>query len=161
MSKKYFVVRNVSGVNDGVQVATASIPATSPALFTSGDVTTGNWYLYKVPEGGTPPTGAKVQELTVEDARIAAQSELFSDVGITTEFIAEEQRVAQLLRAQFMVAQAALPVADAEALFQGSGVNLTYPVSREPEPSLLPVQQLGGRSGNQRCLQPPLRGLLL
>ena len=118
MSKKYFVVRNVSGVNDGVQVATASIPATSPALFTSGDVTTGNWYLYKVPEGGTPPTGAKVQELTVEDARIAAQSELFSDVGITTEFIAEEQRVAQLLRAQFMVAQAALPVADAEALFQ-------------------------------------------
>lgn len=117
MSKKYFVVRNVSTVGDGVQVAAGSIPGTSPALFTSGDITTGNWYLYKVPADGVAPTGAKVQELTVEEARIAVQSELFNGGSTTTEFIAEEQRVSQTLRAEFMVAQAALDIASAEALF--------------------------------------------
>lgn len=114
---RYFVVRNVANVGDGVQIASGSIPATSPALFTSGDITTGDWYLYKVPTEGTAPTGAKVQELSVEDARIAVQSELFNGGSTTTEFIAEEQRVSQVLRAEFMVAQAALDIASAEALF--------------------------------------------
>lgn len=118
MSKKYFVVRNVAAVGDGVQVATGTVPATSPNLFTSGDATTGNWYLYKVPADGTPPTGAYVVELDQREAQLAVQSELFNGGITTAEFIAEEQRVAQLLRAEFMVAQSSLNIADAEALFQ-------------------------------------------
>jgi hypothetical protein len=117
MSKRYFVVRNVSSAGDGVQVAAGSIPGTSPALFTSGDITTGNWELYKVPADGAAPTGDKVEELTVEEARIAVQSELFNGGTTTAEYIAEEQRVAQLLRAEFMVAQASLNISAAEALF--------------------------------------------
>jgi len=114
---RYFVVRNVATVGDGVQVGAGSIPGTSPALFTSGDVTTGDWYLYKVPADGAAPTGAKVQELTIDEARLSVQSELFNGGITTAEYIAEEQRVAQLLRAEFMVAQAALSISAAEALF--------------------------------------------
>ncbi len=114
---RYFVVRNVAAVGDGVQIASGSIPGTSPTLFTSGDITTGDWYLYKVPTEGTVPTGAKVQELSVEDARIAVQSELFNGGTTTSEFINAEQAEAQQLRAHFMVAQAALDLASAEALF--------------------------------------------
>lgn len=117
MSKRYFVVRNVASVGDGVQVATGTIPGTSPALFTSGNTTSGNWYFYKVPAEGTAPTGAEVHELTVEEARLVVQSELFNGGATTNEFIAKEQEVAQMLRAEFMVAQAALDIASAEALF--------------------------------------------
>ena len=45
------------------------------------------------------------------------QSELFNGGTTTSEFIAKEQEVAQMLRAEFMVAQAALDIASAEALF--------------------------------------------
>ena len=117
MSKRYFVVRNVSAVKDGVQVASGTVPGTSPALFTSGNATSGDWYFYKVPAGGEAPTGAEVHELTVEEARLVVQSELFNGGTTTNEFIAKEQEVAQMLRAEFMVAQAALDIATAEALF--------------------------------------------
>jgi len=117
MSKRYFVVRNVSAVKDGVQVASGTVPGTSPALFTSGNTTSGDWYFYKVPAEGEAPTGAEVHELTVEEARLVVQSELFNGGTTTNEFIAKEQEVAQMLRAEFMVAQAALDIATAEALF--------------------------------------------
>jgi hypothetical protein len=117
MSKTYFVVRNVATLGDGVQVASGSIPGTSPALTTGGDTTSGDYYLYKVPAGGTAPAGASVVELTVEDARIAVQSELFNGGVTTAEFINAEQAEAQQLRAHFMVAQASLSIANAELLF--------------------------------------------
>jgi hypothetical protein len=117
MSKRYFVVRNVANIGDGVQVASGSVPATSPDLFTSGNKTSGDWYFYKVPSEGTIPTGAEVHELTVEEARLVVQSELFNDGTTTADFIAKEQEVAQMLRAEFMVAQAALDIATAETLF--------------------------------------------
>ena len=117
MSKKYFVVRNVATVGDGAQVATGTIPGTSPALFTSGNITSGDWYFYKVPADGVSPTGAEVHELTIEEARLVVQSELFNGGATTSEFIAKEQEVAQRLRAEFMVAQAALDIASAELLF--------------------------------------------
>lgn len=117
MSKTYFVVRNVANINDGVQVATGSIPGTSPVLTTGGDITSGDYYLYKVADGGTAPTGASAVELTVEEARIAAQSELFNGGATTSEFINAEQVEAQQLRAHFMVAQASLSIANAELLF--------------------------------------------
>jgi len=118
MSKKYFVVRNVANINDGVQVAAGSIPGTSPDLFTSGHPTSGDWYLYKVPADGTPPTGNIVTEVEQREAQVLVQSEVFNSGVTTTEFIAEEQRVSQVLRQSFMVAQASLPQADAELLFQ-------------------------------------------
>lgn len=117
MSKKYYVVRNVSAVKDGVQTASGTVPGTSPDLFTSGNKTSGDWYFYKVPADGEAPTGAEVHELTVEEARLAVQSELFNNGVTTSEFIAKEQEVAQMLRAEFMVAQAALDIGTAEALF--------------------------------------------
>ena len=117
MSKKYFVVRNVSSINDGVQVASGNVPGTSPDLFTGGDITSGNYYFYKVPADGVAPTGASVVELTVDEAQVAVQSELLNGGVTTAEFIAKEQAVAQMLRAEFMVAQAALSIAAAEALF--------------------------------------------
>jgi hypothetical protein len=118
MSKKYFVVRNVANINDGVQVAAGTIPGTSPVLFTSGHPTAGDYYLYKVPAGGTAPTGNIVTEVEKEEAQVLVQSEVFNSGVTTTEFIAEEQRVSQILRQSFMVGQAALPQADAELLFQ-------------------------------------------
>ena len=117
MSKRYFVVRNVSSVKDGVQVASGTVPGTSPALFTSGNTTSGDWYFYKVPAEGEAPTGAEVHELTVEEARLVVQSELFNGGVTTNEFVGKEQEVAQMLRAEFMVAQSALDIASAEALF--------------------------------------------
>lgn len=117
MSKRYFVVRNVSNINDGVQVASGTVPGTSPDLYTGGDTTSGDYYFYKVPAEGTAPTGASVVELTVDEAQVAVQSELLNGGVTTTEFIAKEQEVAQRLRAEFMVAQAALSIASAEALF--------------------------------------------
>jgi hypothetical protein len=117
MSKRYFVVRNVSSINDGVQVASGQVPGTSPVLYTSGETTAGDWYFYKVPSEGTPPTGDAVHELDLREAQLVVQSELFNNGTTTSEFIGEEQRVAQMLRAEFMVAQASLSISDAEALF--------------------------------------------
>ena len=117
MSKAYYVVRTVAATNDGVQVAAGTIPETSPVLTTGGDVTAGDYGLYKVPAGGLPPTGDAVIELTADEARIAVDSELFNGGVTTTEFINKEQAVAQALRAEFMVAQAALSISDAEGLF--------------------------------------------
>ena len=117
MSKKYFVVRNVLTAGDGVQVASGTVPGTSPALYTGEDATSGNYSFYKVPADGTPPTGASVVELTLDEAQIVVQSELFNSGVTTSEFIGKEQAVAQMLRAEFMVAQAALDIASAEALF--------------------------------------------
>lgn len=114
---RYFVVRNVANIGDGVQVATGSVPGTSPALFTSGDITSGDWYLYKVPTGGTPPTGASVHELTILEAQLVVQGDLFTGGMPTEDFIALEQETSQVLRRSFMAAQSALPIASAEALF--------------------------------------------
>ena len=114
---RYFVVRNTANINDGVQVASGSVPGTSPALVTGGDVTSGNWTLYKVPGEGTPPTGAAVEELRVDEAQLSVQSELFNGGTTTSDFIALEQATCQMLRAEFMVAQAGLSIAAADALF--------------------------------------------
>ena len=112
--KEYFVVRNVSALGTGVQVASGTITG-SPNLF-GGDIVNGDWILVKVPEGGTAPTGAAVAELDVEEARLSVESELFNGTP-TVEFIAKEQECAQYIRAQFMAAQSALSIAAADALF--------------------------------------------
>lgn len=112
---RFFVVRNVSAVNDGVQVATGNI-AGSPALTFGGDITNGNYYLYKVGENGTAPTGASVVELDNDDARLAVQSGLFTSGMSTPEFALAEKGQADVLRASFVAAQDALPVATADAL---------------------------------------------
>ena len=112
--KEYFVVRNVSALGDGVQVASGTISG-SPDLF-GGDVVNGNWILVKVPEDGTAPTGAAVAELDADEARLSVESELFNGTP-TVEFIAKEQECAQYIRAQFMAAQSALSIAAADALF--------------------------------------------
>ena len=112
---RFFVVRNVSAVGDGVQVASGTVTG-SPTLFTSGDITNGNYYLYKVPEDGTAPTGASVVELDSLEAKLSSQSELFNGTP-TVEFIAKEQECSQYIRAQFMAAQSGLSIADADALF--------------------------------------------
>lgn len=112
---RYFVVRNVATIGDGVQAAQGTITG-SPALNTSGDITNGDWYLYKVPAEGDEPTGAAVAELSMEEAQLSAQSELFNGTP-TVSFIQHEQECAQYIRAQFMAAQASLSIADAEALF--------------------------------------------
>lgn len=112
---RFFVVRNVAAVGDGVLVASGTITG-SPALTTSGAVTNGNYGLYKVPAEGTAPTGASVTELSLEEAQLSAQSELFNGTP-SVEFIALEQETSQKLRAQFMVAQASLSIAAADALF--------------------------------------------
>ena len=112
--KEYFVVRNVSALGTGVQVASGTITG-SPALF-GGDIVNGDWILVKVAEGGTAPTGAAVAELTADEARLSVQSEVFNGTP-TVEFIAKEQECAQYIRAQFMAAQSALSIAAADALF--------------------------------------------
>jgi len=117
MSKTYFVVRNAVSDNDGVVVASGTIPATSPVLTTSGAETEGAYSLYKVPAEGLAPEGALVVELAVEEARISVDSELFNGGVTTTAFIGREQQESQALRAHFMVAQAGLSIASADALF--------------------------------------------
>ena len=117
MSKKYFVVRNALDNNDGVVVASGIIPPTSPTLTTSGEVTEGDYKLYKVPSEGVAPTGDSVTEIPIEEARISVDSELFNGGATTTAFINREQEEAQALRAHFMVAQAGLSIASADALF--------------------------------------------
>lgn len=112
---RFFVVRNVATVGDGVLVASGTITG-SPALNTSGATLNGNYGLYKVPAEGTAPAGASVAELTLEEAQLSAQSELFNGTP-TVEFIGLEQEYSQRIRAQFMAAQAALSIAAADALF--------------------------------------------
>ena len=112
---RFFVVRNVATIGDCVQVASGTITG-SPNLSTSGAITNGDYYLYKLPEGGAMPTGASVTELTILEARLAAQSELFNGTP-TNDFIALEQEQAQVLRRSFMAAQSALNIAAADALF--------------------------------------------
>ena len=114
---RFYVVRNVANVNDGVFVASGTVPATSPDLFTSGDVTSGDWGLYKVAGDLSAPTGAYVVELDSLEAQLATQSELFNGGTTTADFIAKEQEMSQMLRAEFMVAQASLSISSAEALF--------------------------------------------
>ena len=111
---RFFVVRNVATLGTGTQVASGTITG-SPALF-GGDIVNGNWILVKVPDEGTPPTGAAVAELRNDEARLSVQSEVFNGTP-TVEFIAKEQECAQYIRAQFMAAQSALSIADADALF--------------------------------------------
>ena len=117
MSKTYFVVHNVVSDNDGIVVASGTIPATSPVLTTSGIETEGEYSLYKVPSEGLAPDGGSVVELTVEEARISVDSELFNGGITTTAFIGHEQEESQALRAHFMVAQAGLSIGPADALF--------------------------------------------
>ena len=112
---RFFVVRNVASLGTGTQVASGTITG-SPALF-GGDIINGDYILVKMPEGGTEPTGASVTELDSEEAKIAPQTELFNGGVNTADFIAKEQEVAQMLRAEFMVAQSSLTIAAADALF--------------------------------------------
>ena len=112
---RFFVVRNVSAVNDGVLVASGTI-AGSPSLTTSGLITNGDYGLYKVAGEGTAPTGASVVALDSVDAKLSAQSELFNGGAPTVDFISKEQECAREIAAEFMAAQSALSVADADAL---------------------------------------------
>lgn len=112
---RFFVVRNVSAVNDGVQVATGNITG-SPALTFSGEITNGNYYMYKVKADGTPPTGASVVELDNTEAKLVVQSGLFTGGMPTPAFALAEKTQADNLRAAFVSAQDALPVATADAL---------------------------------------------
>lgn len=114
-NKQYFVVKDLTADNGSVTVASGSIPATSPALYASGAATDGAYTLHKVAEGGAAPEGAIVVELTVDEARMATESELFNGAP-TVSFIELEQLCSQHIRAEFMAAQAGLPIADADAL---------------------------------------------
>lgn len=113
---RFFVVRNVSAVGDGVLVASGTITG-SPALNTSGAITNGDYGLYKMPLGGTAPTGASVVELDSAEAKLSVQSELFTGGAPTNDFIGLEQEQSQVLRRSFMAAQSALDIASADALF--------------------------------------------
>jgi len=112
---RFFVVRNVATLGTGVQVASGTI-AGSPALF-GGEIVNGNYILVKMPENGTAPAGASVTELDSGEAKVATQTELFNGGTNTVDFIAKEQECAQYIRAQFMAAQSALSISDADALF--------------------------------------------
>ena len=111
---RFFVVRNVSAVGDGVLVASGTITG-SPDLTTSGVITNGNYGLYKVAGDGTAPTGASVVELDSVEAKLSTQSELFNS-SPTVDFISKEQECAREIAAEFMAAQSALNVAAADAL---------------------------------------------
>jgi hypothetical protein len=117
MNKQYYVVQDATDMGDGVTVASGVVPATSPALHTSGAETKGSWVLCKVPTDGSLPSGLSVQELSVDEARQCVESELFHSGTTTVGFIQLEQTTCQALRAEFMVAQAGLPLAAADALF--------------------------------------------
>ena len=112
---KYFVVRNVASLGSGVQVASGNI-AGSPALTLSGETTNGNYILVKTPEEATAPSGDSVTELTADEARLSVQSGLFNGSVPTPEFALAEKDEADVLRAAFVAAQDALPVASADAL---------------------------------------------
>ena len=114
---RYYIVRNLTALNDGVEVDSGVVPATSPALFTSGAATDGTYKLVKSPADGTAPTGASVTELLIGEAQLVVQGDLFTNSMPTEGFIALEQDTAQVLRRSFMAAQAALPIASADALF--------------------------------------------
>lgn len=114
---KYYLVRNTTGSGGATEIAAGSIPVTSPALFTSGVDTEGAYKLFRGPEEVQAPSGSSVIELSLEDAKLIVQSELFTAGMPTVEFIGLEQEVAQTLRRSFIAAQSALPIATAEALF--------------------------------------------
>lgn len=113
----FYVIRNLTLIGDGVEVASGVVPVTSPALFTSGAATDGTYKIVKCPPGGVLPQGASVTELLINDAKIAVQGDLFTGGTPTTDFIAMEQAFCQEVRRTFMAAQAGLSVADGDALF--------------------------------------------
>lgn len=114
---RFYVVRNMTGSGGCTEVASGVVPVTSPTLFTSGAITEGTYKLMKGPEDAQAPTGAYVTELLIGEAKLLVQGDLFTGAMPTVDFIALEQRTAQALRQSFMAAQAALPIADADALF--------------------------------------------
>lgn len=114
--KTYYVVRGLTDAQGSAQVAAGTIPGTSPALYEGGNATAGSYTLHKQETGGSAPLGAQVVELTVDEARMAVESELFNGTP-TVDFIQLEQLCAQHIRAEFMAAQAALSLAAADALF--------------------------------------------
>ena len=115
MSKRYFVVRDLSSMDAlCVEVATGTIPGTSPSL-EDGTVTAGSYSLIKVPTACAPPVGASVVEIASDEAIYAAQTSLFAGVP-TTAFIRYEFEFCNDVRARFMAAQSGLPLAAAEAM---------------------------------------------
>jgi hypothetical protein len=115
---KYYLVRNMTASGGGVEIASGIVPVTSPTLFTSGDITEGTYKIMRAPEGVQLPTGAKVMELTIDEAKLAVQSDVFTGSQPTVDFIGLEQETAQILRRSFMAAQSTLPIAQAELLFK-------------------------------------------
>ena len=114
--KRYFVVRDVTDGKGSTVAASGTIPATSPPLGQSLTPTAGDYTLHKVDPAGDVPTGASVTELDVEEARKAICSRLFNGTS-TADFIGLEQEACQMIRAEFIAAQDALPVGDGDALF--------------------------------------------
>ena len=114
---RFVIVRNMTGSGGYTEIASGIIPATSPALYTSGADTQGTYKLMKGPEDAQLPTGASVVLLDNTEAKLAVQSDLFTGAQPTVDFIALEQETAQVLRRSFMAAQATLAIADADALF--------------------------------------------
>lgn len=115
MSKRYYVVRDLTSADaDCVEVATGVIPGTSP-LLEDGTVTAGSYSLYKTPEDCPAPVGASVVELSNEEAILATQTSLFSG-SPSTEFVRFEFDFCDVVRAKFMAAQSGLPLAAAEAM---------------------------------------------
>lgn len=114
---RFYVVRNMTGSGGCTEVASGIIPVTSPTLYTSGAITEGTYKLMKGPIDAQAPTGASVTELEIGEAQLLVQGDLFTNSMPTEAFIALEQETAQVLRRSFMAAQAALPIASADALF--------------------------------------------
>ena len=114
---RFFVVRNMTGSGGYTEVASGVVPVTSPTLFTSGEVTEGTYKLMKGPADAQEPTGANKHELTILEAQLVVQGDVFTGGTPTEDFIALEQETSQVLRRSFMAAQSALPIASAEALF--------------------------------------------
>lgn len=114
---RFFVVRNMTGSGGYTEVASGIVPVTSPTLFTSGAITEGSYKLMKGPEDAQEPTASSKTELTILEAQLVVQGDLFTGSMPTEAFIALEQETAQVLRRSFMAAQASLPIASADALF--------------------------------------------
>lgn len=112
---RYYLVRDVTIPGHGTEVASGTIPSTSPMI--DGDPTEGEYKLYKCGHDDPGITGAEICELQIEEARIIVQSGLFTGSMPSREFIAAELDYSQIIRQEFMATQDSLDLTTADALF--------------------------------------------